>query len=142
MDKVNTTNTIIVSLGLIIVGLLIFIASSKNNPFVASESLFNKQERCANNRENAQKQLEDSFKLATPYFYDIFYSSKTGTCVYTYGLILSGQSPNEIGSFVIADYFTGEQLFTVDYDNSSGNEKQYSYTKRPYFSNMVEEYKK
>lgn len=141
MKKINTTNTIIL-LSLVIIVMLIFIVSSRNNPTMTNESLFDKQERCAKNRENAQKQLKDSFKLATPYFYDIFYSSKTGTCIYTYGLILSGQSPNEIGSFAVTDYFTGEQLFSVDYDNSSGDENQYSYTKRPQFSDMVEEYKK
>ena len=107
-----------------------------------SESLFNKQEQCASNRENAQRQLEETYKLATPYFYDIFYSQKTKTCVYTYGLLLAGESPNEIGSFVIADYFTGKQLFSVDYDNSSGDDSKYSYTVRPLFSEIVESYNK
>jgi len=107
-----------------------------------NESLFNKQERCADNRESAQRQLEENYKIATPYFYDIFYSPKTKTCVYTYGLLLAGESPTEIGGFVIADYFAGKTLFSVDYDNSSGDESQYSYTVRPKFSDMVEQYKK
>jgi len=106
-----------------------------------TESLFEKQERCANNRENAIKQLEDTYSLATPYFYDIFYSPKTDTCVYTYGLLLYGTSPDEIGSFGIADYFTGEQLFSVKYDNSSKDSSEYSYNIRPQHTQAVESYR-
>jgi len=112
------------------------------NSEVSSNSLFEKQERCANNRENVKRQLEESFSVATPYFYDIFYSPKTDTCVYTYGLLLYGESPEEVGSFVIADYFTGKELFSIRYDNSSSDESQYSYTIRPEFTKEVEKYKK
>jgi hypothetical protein len=139
MDKKNITIIILI----IALGATIYFAFQNDNKNgVASESLFEKQERCANNRENAKQQLEDAFSLATPFFYDIFYSPKTDTCVYTYGLILAGNPPEEIGSFVIADYYTGEELFSVQYDNSSGDESQYSYTIRPEFTKAVEEYKK
>lgn len=138
MDKKN----IVIVILLIVVVALGYFALQNNKGGVASESLFEKQERCANNRENAKQRLEDSFSLATPFFYDIFYSPKTDTCVYTYGLNLSGNPPEEIGSFVIADYFTGEELFSIQYDNSSGDENQYSYTIRPKFTEAVEEYKK
>lgn len=137
MDKKN----IIIAILVLVVGVTTYFAF-QNNGTVVSESLFEKQERCANNRENAKQQLEDSFSLATPFFYDIFYSSKTGTCVYTYGLILLGEPPEETGSFVIADYFTGETLFEVGYDNSSDNDEEYSYNIRPKFTEAVEEYKK
>lgn len=138
MDKKN----IIIAILLIVVVATGYLAFQNSKGGVASGSLFEKQERCANNRENAKQQLEDSFSLATPFFYDIFYSPKTDTCVYTYGLILSGNPPEEIGSFVVADYFTGEELFSVQYDNSSGDENQYSYNIRPKFTEAVEEYKK
>jgi len=138
MDKKN----IIIVILLLAVGATAYLAFQNNKSDVVSESLFEKQERCANNRENAKQQLKDSFSLATPFFYDIFYSPKTETCVYTYGLILFGNPPEEIGSFVIADYFTGEKLFSVQYDNSSGDESQYSYNIRPKFTEAVEGYKK
>ncbi len=129
-------------LSVIIIFLIGFIITEQNNPTANSESLFEKQERCVNNRDNAKKRLQETYSLATPYFYDIFYSSKTGTCVYTYGLVLSGVSPEEVGSFVIADYFTGEDLFNVDYDNSAEDSSLYSYNKRSDFRDMVEKYKK
>lgn len=140
--RVVDSNIVVLVLVLIIFALGAYLINSKNSSTPTTESLFDKQERCANNRDNAQKQLEESYKLATPYFYDIFYSQKTGTCVYTYGLVLSGESPNEIGSFVIADYFTGEQLFSIQYDNSSNDESKFSYTVRPQFEDKVAEYKK
>jgi len=133
---------ITIFLVLIIIILVGFIFTEQSNQTMSSESLFEKQERCANNRENAQKRLRETYSLAAPYFYDIFYSPKTGTCVYTYGLVLYGVSPEEVGSFVIADYFTGEILFDVDYDNSTEDSSLYSYNKRPDFTNMIEKYKK
>ncbi|HED05408.1 MAG TPA: hypothetical protein ENI61_01840, partial [Ignavibacteria bacterium] len=45
----------------VIIFLVGFIFTEQNNPVANSESLFEKQERCANNRENAKK--KDSKKL-------------------------------------------------------------------------------
>jgi len=104
-------------------------------------SLFEKQVICVNYTENAKKQLEDSYTLATPYFYEIFYSPKTKTCVYIDGVILSGSAPNDIGIFHINDYFTKETLFFINYDNTSSDEKMNSYDRRLIFSNEVKKYK-
>lgn len=134
-------NTVIL-LMVVIIGLVVFIFNEPKGPAITGESLFEKQETCAGNRENAEDQLEHTYSRATPYFYDIFYSFKTGTCVYTYGLVLYGVSPEEVGSFVIADYFTGEQLFEVTYDNSTEDSSEYSYNKRPLFTEMIKEYRK
>ena len=102
---------------------------------------FEKREKCANYRDKAQEQLEETYKMATPYFYDIFYSPKIDSCIYTHGLLLAGISPNEIGNFKIVDYFSGETIFSVGYDNSSENEEDYSYIKRPIFSEEVDKYR-
>ncbi|MBU1046644.1 hypothetical protein KKH36_02590 [Patescibacteria group bacterium] len=107
----------------------------------SSNTLFDKREKCANYREQAKNQLNETYKIATPYFYDIFYSSKLDTCLYTHGLELFGTPPNESGSFVIVDYFSGDEIFSVDYDNSSTNEDNWSYNQRPNYSKEVEKYK-
>ncbi len=133
---------ITILLAVVIIFLIGLIFIKQRTITTSSESLFEKQGICANNRENAKERLQETYSLATPYFYDIFYSPKTDTCVYTYGLVLSGVSPEEIGSFVIADYFTGEILFDIDYDNSTEDSNLYSYNKRPDFTNMIEKYKK
>jgi hypothetical protein len=139
---IHKGNIIIALLLVVIICMGIYFVTLKKNPEVAGESLFDKREHCANNRQNAQDQLENNYKLATPYFYDIFYSPKTGTCVYTYGLLLLGKSPNEVGSFVIADYFTGESLVSFQYDNSTEDESKYSYSVRPKFDDAVMLYRK
>lgn len=132
---------LIAGLCLTIVGLTIYIINLKEVNNLALESSFAKKELCANNRQNAQKQLDENYSMATPFFYDIFYSSKTDSCIYTYGLVLYGTSPNEVGSFIIMDYFNGQKIESFKYDNSSGDEKQYSYTIRPHFDKAVERYR-
>ncbi len=139
-DKIEISVKNLITIGAIILISSIF-AIQNNQKIDNADSLFEKQERCSNNRENAKKQLEGTYSLATPYFYDIFYSPKTETCVYTYGVVLYGVSPRDVGGFMIADYFTGEQLFSVDYDNSTEDSSEYSYNKRPLFSEKVEEYR-
>lgn len=106
------------------------------------DSLFEKQEKCASYREDAKQRMEDNYSISTPYFYDIFYSPKTDTCIYTYGVLLVEGSSGDLGSFIIADYFSGANLFSVTYDNSSENIEEFSYNKRPLFSEKVEEYRK
>ena len=139
MKKISELSPLI--LLVIIVGLVLYIFSIDKNQVVTGESLFEKQERCANNRDNAKKQLEESYRLATPYFYDMFYSSKTDTCIYSYGVVLYGVAPKETGVFNIYDYFTNERLYSINYDNSSGDEENYSYNIRPKFNEEIEKYK-
>jgi hypothetical protein len=105
------------------------------------DEIFEKQKSCADSRLAATEYLENQYKLMTPYFYDLFYSPKTKTCIMTYGLLTSGESPNEIGSFIIDDYFTGETIKEFQYWNSSDNESLHSYNIRPEFTKTIEEYK-
>ena len=107
-----------------------------------NEALFDKRESCANNKENAKKQLSETYSLANSYFYDIFYSSKMDTCIYSYGLVLTGNPPDEMGSFVISDYFTGETFFSINYDNSSSDDRQHSYNVRPKYTEVLKNYRK
>jgi hypothetical protein len=106
-----------------------------------SAVLFEKQKSCAESKLKAREYLDSQYTLLTPYFYDLFYSPKTGTCIITYGLLISGESPNEIGSFIIDDYFTSETLEEFQYWNSSDDESLHSYNIRPSFTQKVEEYK-
>lgn len=133
----NTTSLIIIFVVGITLGYLLFNGNSANT----ESEPFAKREKCANYTEEAQQQLLGSYRLATSYFYDIFYSPKIDSCIYTYGLLLAGESPNELGSFNIVDYFSGEIIFSVNYDNSSKDEKDWSYMRRPIFSDEVEKYR-
>lgn len=115
--------------------------STPKAPAVAEESSFEKKKECALLRKDAQTQLEENYQFATPYFYDIFYSPKLNSCVYTYGVLLFGESPNELGSFILADFFTGETIVSENYDNSSDDESRWSYEVRPIWSQQVDEYR-
>lgn len=127
---------------LILVGVGVSYKGSSENPVSGQDTSFEKREKCANYREEAQIQLEETYSIAVPFFYDIFYSPKEDSCVYTHGLILMGDPPNERGSFVIVDYFSGDILFSVDYDNSSEDRSDWSSEQRPKFSAEVEGYRK
>ena len=100
---------------------LFYIAKKGNDQCISSDSsaIFEKQRQCVLLREGAKKKMEDDFKIATPFFYDIFYSPVTDSCLYTYGLLLAGEAPNEIGSFNLVDYFSGKTIISEQYDNSS-----------------------
>ncbi|GMQ82686.1 MAG: hypothetical protein BMS9Abin05_2144 [Rhodothermia bacterium] len=107
----------------------------------SEESLFEKQERCANNRVGAIEKLVGSYQTMTPYFYEIFYSPKTDTCVYTHGVVIGGESPDELGSFKLKDYFTGEDLEAFYYDNASDDVEEWSSVVRPKFREAYEKYR-
>lgn len=106
-----------------------------------SEVSFEEKERCSNYRAEAKQQMQKSYRLVTPYFYNIFYSPKVDSCVYTYGVISAGELPNEVGAFKLADYFSGETLINVRYNNSSDQENDWSYKKRPLYEERVREYR-
>jgi len=106
-----------------------------------STSSFERKKECALLADGAKQQMNETYQLAQPFFYSIFYSPKVDSCVYTYGLVLSGVSPNETGSFVLADFFTGESLVSETYYNDSDDEQLYSYVIREKWNGLVDEYR-
>ena len=111
------------------------------NKAVLEDSQFERKKECALLAGKAKQQMEESYQLAQAFFYSIFYSPKTDSCVYTYGLVLSGESPNETGSFVLADFFTGESLLSETYYNASDDEQLLSYVIREKWNGQVDEYR-
>jgi len=139
MKKENKERLISIIITIFIMSsLMVFFSLKKTN---SNDISFEKKATCMNYEEDAKKQLLEAYSLATPYFFDIFYSSKTDSCVYTYGLVLSGEAPNDKGKFVIEDYFLKKILFSIDYDNSSTIDELNSYDKRMIFSEEKEIYK-
>lgn len=126
-------------LGIIILGLAIYIVYSNSKS--SGDSIFEKQRACIEYRDDAAQEMTDNYSLASSYFYEVFFSPKTDTCLYTYGLVLTGISPKEVGSFVIVDYFTKETLFSLQYDNGGADEKKYSYNIRPVYEAELKKYK-
>lgn len=108
----------------------------------SGEMLFNKKRQCIELRDQAQKKMTEDFKIAKPFFYDIFYSSKTDSCLYHYGLLLLGESPNETGSFILADFFSGKTLAEAIYDNGSTDITKNSPFVREAWEKVVDSYRK
>ncbi|MDP2690929.1 MAG: hypothetical protein Q8O95_00800 [bacterium] len=119
---------------------MFYISKQNVPPKINSDLVFDKQRQCVLLREEAMKKMEGDFKMATPFFYDIFYSPVTDSCLYSYGLLLAGESPNEIGSFNLVDYFSGKTIVSEKYDNSSANYKQNSPDIREKWNQEVKKY--
>lgn len=107
----------------------------------SSEAFFEKKRQCAELRDRAQKKMVDDFKMAKPFFYEIFYSPKTDSCLYHYGLLLLGEPPNETGSFVLADFFSGRTITEAAYDNGSTDVTKNSPSVREGWSKIVDSYR-
>jgi hypothetical protein len=138
---ISVLATCVILMGLFII-YLINNQASQIEPIVSDNKIsFDKQKTCSKYRESAQKKIEESYNLAQPYFHEIFYSPTTDTCLIAYGIVLAGVAPNDIGSFVIEDYFSNKELFSVNYDNTSENEKDYSYEVRRKYTEALNQFK-
>jgi len=130
---------VLLSLILLVTGCTVGYQGNSEN--AKTTSSFEMRKECALLADKAKLQMEEAYTLAQPYFYDIFYSPKVDSCVYTHGLLLLGSSPNETGSFVLADFFSGETLVSETYYNGSGDEQLYSYVVREVWKDQVNEYR-
>lgn len=139
----NGNKTIPIILVVAVLGILAgYFAGNQNATIESKEvSIFEKQRQCSLLRDNAKKKMEEDYKVATPFFYEIFYSPKTDSCLYHYGLKLYGTSPNEVGVFLLTDFFSGEDVGRAPYDNSSPDESKNSPDVRDDWNKIVDSYR-
>lgn len=120
---------------------LLFSFSVFSNKSTPEKTIFEKKKECALLIDEAKNKMESDYKTMTPFFYDIFYSAKTDSCLYSYGVLVAGQSPEEIGSFILVDFFSGETLVSEQYYNNAEDSKLWSSTVRDKWREQVDTYK-